>query len=51
MGASARQERRERLAAIQEAQRAAEKRRGRIVLAASIGVAIALVVPDRKSVV
>lgn len=45
MGASARQERRERLAAIQEAQRAAEKRRGRSVLAASIGVAIALVVP------
>ena len=45
MGASARQERRERLAALQEAQRAAERRRNRVVLAVAIGIALALVVP------
>ena len=45
MGVSARQERREQLAAIQEAQRRADRRRTRIVIGAAIAVAIALVVP------
>lgn len=45
MGVSARQERREQLAALQAAQRKAEQRRVRIIVAAAIGVAVALVVP------
>lgn len=45
MGVSARQERREQLAAIQEAQRRAERRRTRIILGVSVAVAVALVVP------
>ena len=45
MGVSARQERREQLAAIQEAQRKADQRRTRIIIGAAIAVALALVVP------
>lgn len=45
MGVSARQERREQLAAIQEAQRRAERRRTRIVIGVAVAVAVALVVP------
>lgn len=45
MGVSARQERREQLAAVQEAQRAADRRRTRIVVAAAVAVGLALVVP------
>lgn len=45
MGISARQERREQLAAIQDAQRKAERRRTRIVVGVSAAVAVALVVP------
>ncbi len=45
MGVSARQERRERLAAIQEEQQRAERRRTRIIIGTSVAVAVALVVP------
>lgn len=45
MGVSARQERREQLAALQAAQRKAEQRRTRIIIGAAIALAIALVVP------
>ncbi len=44
MGVS-RQERRDQLAALQEAQRRAERRRTRIIIGAAIAVAVALVVP------
>lgn len=45
MGVSARQERREQLVAIQQAQRKADQRRTRIIIGAAIAVAVALVVP------
>lgn len=45
MGVSARQERREQLAAIQDAQRKAERRRTRIIIGVCVAVAVALVVP------
>ncbi len=45
MGVSARQERREQLAAIQEAQRRADRRRTRIIIGVCAAVAVALVVP------
>lgn len=45
MGVSARQERREQLAALQEAQRKAERRRTRMIVLAAAAVAVALVVP------
>ncbi len=45
MGVSARQERREQLAALQTAQRNAERRRTRIIIGVAVAVAVALVVP------
>lgn len=45
MGVSARQERREQLAALQDAQRKAERRRTRIIIGVCAAVAVALVVP------
>lgn len=54
MGVSARQERQERrdqLAAIQAAQRQAERRRTRLVVGAALAVAVALVVPTAIVVV
>jgi len=51
VGVSARQERRQRLAEVQEAQRRAERRRNRIILAVSVAVGLALVVPTAIVVV
>lgn len=45
MGVSSRQERREHIAALQSAQRTAERRRTRFVIGAAVAVALALVVP------
>lgn len=51
MGSRARQERRERLAEVQAAQRRAEQRRTRVIVGVAIAVGLALVIPTAIAVI